>query len=253
MWDFRPFDPATFRAPVRHVTRVFLHCTDSDAVFLVGTRLAREVDSWHKANGWTGIGYSFVVDKAGEIVTGRPLELQPAAQLGPDGQGNVAAIAISVHGSKDFTPASLAATHALLVAIDAAYLATGAPVTFHGHCEIDPRPCPVYPYRQVHSLDERGRLKSVGARTAVLVPPSPGDWPHLPIAEPPAAPGGTRDLFEGCHGPDVEALQRKLGIAPADGWFGRMTLGAVIDWQQSHGLEADGVAGPATKRALGLR
>jgi N-acetylmuramoyl-L-alanine amidase len=255
MWDFRTFDPASFRAPARKVTRVFLHCTDSDNADLKGVGLAEEVNRWHLANGWSGIGYHLVIDKTGQVITGRPLEITPAAQLGPDGQGNVATIAISTHGSKDFTPAGLAATHALMVAIDAAYFAAGAPVTFHGHCEIDPRPCPVYPYRQVHSLDEQGRLKSVEPRRNVvpLAPPADSrEWPKLPIVDPPAAPIGARDLFEGCHGPDVEGLQRKLGLVPADAAFGPQTYRAVTDWQAAHGLAADGIVGAASRKALGL-
>jgi peptidoglycan hydrolase-like protein with peptidoglycan-binding domain len=262
MWDFRPFDPASFRAPVRQITRVFLHCTDSDNAALQGVGLAEEVNRWHLANGWAGIGYHFVVDKEGVVVTGRPLELTPAAQLGEVPlvepamvhQGNVATIAISTHGAKDFTPASLAATHALMVAIDAFYFGIGTPVTFHGHCEIDPRPCPVYPYRAVHSLDAQGRLKSVAPRPGVapIAPPSP-DWPKLPIVEPaPAQVLFARDLFEGCHGADVEKLQQRLGLVPADSWFGPQTFRALVDWQSAHGVTADGIAGPVTRRALGF-
>src|SRR5207253_1290018 len=76
-----------------------------------------------------------------------------------------------------------------------------------------------------------------------LAPPAASrDWPKLPIVEPPAPPIGARPLFEGCHGPDVEALQRKLGLAPTDGWFGRQTFRAVADWQAAHGLGAGGTS-----------
>lgn len=34
---------------------------------------ARQVDEWHKSNGWTGIGYHFFVRKDGSIYEGRPL------------------------------------------------------------------------------------------------------------------------------------------------------------------------------------
>jgi len=265
MWDFRPIDPASFRAPARKVTRVFLHCTDSDAdtAEYRGAALAATVNEWHLANGWAGIGYHFIVDKAGVVVTGRPLELTPAAQLGEVPlvapamvhMGNVATIAISTHGSKVFTPEGLAGTHALLAAIDAAYRAAGAPVTFHGHCEIDPRPCPVYPYRQVHGIDAAGNLGGHFAPAKPLEVKPPADaWPKLPIidAAHPLPGAGPRDLSEGCHGDDVAALQRKLGIAPVDGWFGRQTFGAVHDWQASHGIGADGIVGPVTRKALGL-
>jgi N-acetyl-anhydromuramyl-L-alanine amidase AmpD len=33
-----------------------------------------EIDRWHKANGWSGIGYHFVVDRQGDVCVGRPVE-----------------------------------------------------------------------------------------------------------------------------------------------------------------------------------
>ncbi len=62
------------------------------------------------------------------------------------------------------------------------------------------------------------------------------------------------------HGPEVRKLQLllnslvfprpKLGI---DGDFGLRTLEALLAFQRSHGLEPDGVAGPKTREALGLK
>jgi putative chitinase len=62
-------------------------------------------------------------------------------------------------------------------------------------------------------------------------------------------------LKQGSSGPDVQDLQQKLkglGFDPkgVDGNFGAGTKAAVIAFQQSKGLQADGVAGPATIEAL---
>ncbi|MGB0127401.1 MAG: peptidoglycan-binding protein [Rhodocyclaceae bacterium] len=64
-------------------------------------------------------------------------------------------------------------------------------------------------------------------------------------------------LKEGSSGPDVEQLQNQLkakGFDPGfvDGQFGPGTEAAVIAFQKSEGLAADGVAGPGTLAALGL-
>ena len=62
-------------------------------------------------------------------------------------------------------------------------------------------------------------------------------------------------LKQGSSGPDVKDLQQKLkdlGFDPngVDGNFGPGTKAAVTAFQQSKGLQADGVAGPATMSAL---
>ena len=64
-------------------------------------------------------------------------------------------------------------------------------------------------------------------------------------------------LRQGSSGPDVTALQQKLkdlGFGPngVDGHFGAGTRDAVIAFQQSKGLQADGIAGPATLAELQL-
>lgn len=64
-------------------------------------------------------------------------------------------------------------------------------------------------------------------------------------------------LKEGSSGPDVTALQQKLkdlGFDPkgVDGTFGPGTKAALIAFQNSKGLEADGKAGPNTLGALQL-
>src|SRR2546429_4845364 len=62
-------------------------------------------------------------------------------------------------------------------------------------------------------------------------------------------------LKQDSSGPDVKDLQQKLkdlGFDPngVDGNFGPGTRAAVVAFQQSKGLQADGIAGPATLAAL---
>ena len=56
-------------------------------------------------------------------------------------------------------------------------------------------------------------------------------------------------LKKGMSGAPVKRLQAKLGIG-ADGIFGSGTEKAVRDFQKSHGLAADGIAGPRTMALL---
>jgi lysozyme family protein len=50
----------------------------------------------------------------------------------------------------------------------------------------------------------------------------------------------------------VVAVQRALGVRPADGIAGPKTRRAIRRFQRAHGLTVDGIAGPQTLAALGL-
>ena len=54
------------------------------------------------------------------------------------------------------------------------------------------------------------------------------------------------------RGPSVRLAQRHVGV-DADGVFGPATKRAVRRFQRRHGLTPDGIVGPATWRALGIR
>jgi peptidoglycan hydrolase-like protein with peptidoglycan-binding domain len=66
----------------------------------------------------------------------------------------------------------------------------------------------------------------------------------------PAQRGGL--LTVGTVSSSVAAVQRALGVTPASGRFGPITLGAVRAFQRRKGLTVDGIVGPQTLAALGL-
>lgn len=66
---------------------------------------------------------------------------------------------------------------------------------------------------------------------------------------------GSRLLYSGTYGTDVEELQAMLNKAgfdtgTVDGIFGKMTLNGVLDFQRSKNLVHDGIVGPKTYAAL---
>ena len=72
-----------------------------------------------------------------------------------------------------------------------------------------------------------------------------------------ATSGGTSSsrgttLSLGSTGSAVKQLQRKLHV-PTTGYYGTETRRAVKHFQATHGLKADGVAGPATLSRLGVQ
>jgi len=65
-----------------------------------------------------------------------------------------------------------------------------------------------------------------------------------------SAPASSRPVLRpGVQGPAVTTLQKRLGVKPT-GFYGPMTLGAVVAYQKAHGLPAQGYVGPATWRTL---
>jgi len=115
----------------------------------------------------------------------------------------------------------------------------------------------------------RGRLATAGVAaalaaiatagyttgTAVAAPAARAETAHLTALTAPAYKPPARTLQEGMKGADVKALQQRLAAlkyypGSVDGVFGGDTLEAVWAFQEVNGLSADGVVGPATKRAL---
>lgn len=85
--------------------------------------------------------------------------------------------------------------------------------------------------------------------------PAAGPIQAAPQQAPPSAAAATT-LRQGSKGASVQLLQSLLKTAGAssltvDGSFGPKTTAAVKSFQSAHGLKPDGIAGPATWKALG--
>jgi hypothetical protein len=132
----------------RQVNRVFIHCSASSNTHVT----AKDVDSWHRQRGWSGIGYHYFIRSDGQLETGRSLEVMPAAQSGH----NTGTIAICLNGLhvNDFTEAQFTTLRDLCSQINTAIPG----VTFHGHKEVSAKTCPVFDYRAVLGLDNNGRM-----------------------------------------------------------------------------------------------
>ena len=56
---------------MRTITLIIIHCS---AVRPSQRSSAQDIDRWHRARGWKGIGYHYVVLRDGTVEQGRPLE-----------------------------------------------------------------------------------------------------------------------------------------------------------------------------------
>lgn len=207
----------TFSKPRRKVDRVFIHCSASDnpAHDNVAT-----MDKWHKARGWSGVGYHFFIRKSGLIEEGRPLERVPAAQAG----NNTGTIAICLHGllESKFTEEQFKSLVKLCQEIDVAYFGK---VTFWGHNEVANKACPVFDHAHVLGLDSNRHMGTT----------EPSGRPNKPDTT------ASRLLRRGDKGDDVRALQTHLmglghDVGPVDGIFGPATEKAVFRFQRDNKL-----------------
>ena len=139
-----------FTPPKRHIDRVFIHCSASDRPEHDDIRV---IYQWHRARGFTDVGYHYFITADGTIQPGRPLQKIPAAQQG----NNTGTIAICLHGLTRFTPEQFDSLRELCTSIRLAI----PDVTFHGHCEVDKgKDCPVFDFRAVLRLDALGQMKT---------------------------------------------------------------------------------------------
>ena len=173
----------------------------------------------------------FEIYMNGDLLEGRSLENNPAAQRGH----NSRSIALCLDGLhfKQFNKKQFNTLRKLANQIDEVY---DNKITYHGHCEVSRKECPVFDYPAVLGLDRWGR------RTTVFRSPieKPFDF-NIPIAN--------RTLMITSKGQDVIRLQSFLNI-PNDGVFGTETHNAVAHFQKQHDLIADGIVGPITWEEL---
>ena len=100
---------------------------------------ASDVDSWHKANGWCGIGYHFFVRKDGSVYRGRPLNSVGAHVSGM----NSCSIGICAEGNYD-TEKTMPTAQKTAIAELLDYLKTNyyPNAVIVGHREIGASDCP---------------------------------------------------------------------------------------------------------------
>lgn len=129
------------------VTEVFIHQTTTRPDWMegkpVGDKIA-EIDSWHKARGWRGIGYHYVIDRDGSVGKGRA-ETEIGAHVAGHNTGSIGITLVGGHGAsmddpfeRNFTPQQDAALRELLDDIKSRTTIKRV----RGHCEVANKVCP---------------------------------------------------------------------------------------------------------------
>lgn len=105
-------------------SRVTIHCTASKDGF---NYPASQIDSDHKARGWKGIGYHFVIQPSGSVEEGRPLD-EIGAHVQGDNKDN---IGIALVGTNKFTLSQFKALRMILEALDTKFKIHGSQIFGH--------------------------------------------------------------------------------------------------------------------------
>lgn len=131
---------------MRLIKEIIIHCTAT-----VEGKMVRvsDVDIWHKAKGWNGIGYHYLIGLCGEVWQGRKIEIAGAHCTGH----NQHSIGICYVGGLDKalrpkdtrTPLQTAALQQLIKELKFKY----PNVSVHGHREFANKACPCFDVKEL--------------------------------------------------------------------------------------------------------
>ena len=127
---------------MRKINEIIVHCT---ATAEGKNFKAADIDRWHKAKGWNGIGYHHVVDLDGTVEPGRP-ESEVGAHCLKHNKNSIGVVYVGGLASdgktpKDTrTPQQKAALVKLLTELKRRY----PNATIHGHRDFAAKACPSF-------------------------------------------------------------------------------------------------------------
>jgi N-acetyl-anhydromuramyl-L-alanine amidase AmpD len=211
----------------RSTTRIILHHAAASKC------TAQQINQWHLANGWVGIGYHFFVRKDGSVYRGRPEDTVGAHA----GNNNYDSIGVCFEGSFDREQMNEVQRKAGAELV--AYLKGKYGITkVQKHSDVNATGCPGthFPFAAIADggTADNPAESAAGGFTAVFP-----------------------QISKGSKGDKVRVLQEllkgrgyDLGTYGADGDFGATTHRRVMSFQVANGLTADGIVGENTWRKL---
>lgn len=124
---------------MRDLNKIIVHCSDTrtDQSFTV-----HDITRWHKARGWSDIGYHYYIDLKGVLHMGRPLKRSGAHVKGH----NKDSVGICLEGGKKpdgskWERPNKNQLEKLAILINFLRNEYGE-MTLHGHCEFSSKSCP---------------------------------------------------------------------------------------------------------------
>ena len=127
---------------MRPINKVIIHCSATPEGRDVKTK---EIKKWHLSNGWSDIGYHYVIELDGKVVEGRPVELVGAHCFGQNkfsiGVCYIGGMNKSMSKPKDTrTEEQKESIIKLIKKLRGRY----GDLTIHGHNEFSNKACPSF-------------------------------------------------------------------------------------------------------------
>ncbi|MFV2172468.1 N-acetylmuramoyl-L-alanine amidase [Actinomadura sp. LOL_016] len=190
----------------------------------------RQIQNFHMdGNGWSDVGYNFLVDTGGRVYEGRGWLVVGAHATGH----NTSGIGVCFIGRDgDATDAARSSIRALY---DEANRRAGRTLARRGHRDVGSTSCPG---------DELYAWVRAGMPAGPVKPPAPGGgsaprWPGRYLTQPPMMSGSDVRTWQ--------ARMRERGWRlDVDGVYGARSEEVCRAFQREKGLPVDGIVGPAT-------
>lgn len=256
-WGATPWRSGVHSTPLSSRTHFLVHYHGGAPRHDRGDASAKEIEAIHLGNGWSGVGYNFIVGQDGAIREGRGWNLVGAHCPGHNLNG--IGVYVAVGGDQeasDAAKASVVALHAeasrlaghqLVKSYHGADYATACPgkglvtwvkagMPLEGKAPAITRPVKVVVNKVVNAVTRKALTVdgAFGPSTVRQWQKVMGTYQDGKISRPSSL---------------IRAVQRRLGVK-ADGLLGPQTWKAI---QRRVGVTADGVAGPLTIKALQRR
>lgn len=191
----------------------------------------QDINRWHKDRGWAGIGYQYYVRKNGAVYKGRLDNAQGAHCPG----FNTHSIGICAEGAYGREQMPEVQKNTIIQLCKELIVKYPAIKHIYGHREVYSTDCPGrnYPLSEI-------RNKVFNTSTPIIEQQQSTNRSWLQVGD------------TGSQVTEVQNALNRLGFncGKADGIYGKGTKNAVYNFQQAINLQADGLAGVETIKAL---
>lgn len=218
------FSSLSYRSSTK---RIILHNADAS------TCTPKQIHQWHKANGWSGAGYHFLVRKNGKIY-----RLRPEGAIGAHAQGaNSDSIGICAEGAYNRETMPEVQKRAIIELVKYLEKKYGISTVLR-HKDVGDTDCPGknFPFTEIKKA-----VKLTAIKVKHPFPLAEGHW-YGPVSTNSKAHSG---YYTTSDRSAIKKIQKVVGVSQT-GKYNSNTKKAVVAYQTKKKLTADGLVGVKT-------